>query len=793
MKTLRLLRSWRALSRYATRSLSLLILLACAAGPYDYNELLSYFLPESSENIPQDRRYHFTSQWLYVQPYDDTLDVAQTENAKAWAEYTRNQVTAAETQASLYGSSKRLSSYLSRLNKPAAAYLAFALEAQAANPEAESWMLEADTTQAQPDVASLLKRAQEGYASTNDGFLKERYAFQAVKLAMLGGEATTARSLYDKLVKPLARKTFISDWSLCRKAGADMALGDTARAFYEFAQVFDRCPSRRREADLSVRIYQLRLREKALDVCQNNSEKAAVYALAAIQPNQDGLDLAQKIAEIQPNNALLELIVAREINKNEFYFFTENPTDVFYEIDSTTAATRKEEAPSYFKKLRDFTLRCADNQAMKNPAFWLTATAYLDYLNKDYTSANEALQKAKQQPITNTALRQQMTLQEMLLTVAEAEQISPELEAKVMPLLEQFASSDQFRVNNCFVLACQRMADLYRGKYASTQASGGWWSSCGKKPVASITDVAQAKAFLCTMLTTNQLNRNEAYFAANADQYAIEDTTSAATIQKVIAYFSQANPTDFDRRLQKLCGFDNDYLYTVLGRRALNEHDFAKAAEAFEKVNPKRWEEEPFSSYLDENPFVLITKEGQQPADERVTPTAFAQQMSALSQKVKANPQDAESLYTLGCGSYNMSYFGNAWILVRRQWSGTELDFFGFGDGEPSPTQNDYYTTRKAWTYFEQAMKAAKDPELAARACFMAARCERNAFYAYVGDQKRQNTEWYSDNTFDTRMASVKQAEFSKFFNLLRSRYQATAFQREILQECAYYADYIRQ
>jgi hypothetical protein len=90
-------------------------------------------------------------------------------------------------------------------------------------------------------------------------------------------------------------------------------------------------------------------------------------------------------------------------------------------------------------------------------------------------------------------------------------------------------------------------------------------------------------------------------------------------------------------------------------------------------------------------------------------------------------------------------------------------------------------------------MKAAKDPELAARACFMAARCERNAFYAYVGDQKRQNTEWYSDDTFDTRMATVKKAEFSKFFGLLRSRYQATAFQREIIDECGYYADYVRQ
>lgn len=781
------------LSRYATRGLSLMILLACAAGPYDYNELLSYFLPESSENTPQDRRYHFTSQWLYVQPYDDTLDLQQAQNAKAWAEYTRSQVSVAEAQASLYGSSKRLATYLARLNKPAAAYLDFALEAQGANPPSEPWMLDADTTQASPNVAGLLERAQKGYASTSDVFLKERYAFQAVKLAMLANEPASARSLYDRLVKPLNRKSFIADWALCRKAGADMALGDTARAYYEFAQVFDRCPSRRREADLSVRMYQLGYLQEALTFCQNDQEKAAVYALGAIQPNQDGLDLVEKIAEIQPNHPLLELITAREINKNEFYFFTENPTELFYDMDSSAAESRKQSAPTYFKKLRDFTLRCADNPSMKNSAFWLTTTAYLDYLNKDYTSANEYLQKAQQQPTSNPALQQQIQLQTMLLAVAEASQVSPELEAKVIPLLERFASSNQFRVNNCFVLACKRLADLYRGKPDGDKPAGGWWSSCGKKKVSAINDIAQAKAFLCTMLTTNQLNRSQAYFAVNADQYAIEDSSSAATIQKVIAYVSQAAPSDFDQRLVKLSGFDNDYLYTVLGRRALNEHDFAKAAEAFGKVNPKRWEEEPFASYLDENPFVLITKEGRQPTDQRVTPTAFAQQMEALTQKVKANPQDAESLYALGCGSYNMSYFGNAWVLVRRQWSSSELDFWGFATSSPDPTQNDYYTTRKAWGYFERAMKAAKDPELAARACFMAARCERNAFYAYVGDQKRQHADWYNDNAFDTRMASVKKAEFSKFFSLLRSRYQNTAFERDILNECGYYAEYAKQ
>jgi hypothetical protein len=84
-------------------------------------------------------------------------------------------------------------------------------------------------------------------------FLKERYGFQAVKLAMILGQPEACVKLYNELILPLKTKTFISDWAFSRKAGATLALGDTAKAIYEFSLVFERCPSRRREADLSLR------------------------------------------------------------------------------------------------------------------------------------------------------------------------------------------------------------------------------------------------------------------------------------------------------------------------------------------------------------------------------------------------------------------------------------------------------------------------------------------------------------------------------------------------------------
>jgi hypothetical protein len=68
----------------------------------------------------------------------------------------------------------------------------------------------------------------------------------------------------------------------------------------------------------------IKFQEKALSYCQNDAEKAAVYALCAIQPLEDGLPMLKKIVELNPKNNLIELITAREINKNEYYSLSDS-------------------------------------------------------------------------------------------------------------------------------------------------------------------------------------------------------------------------------------------------------------------------------------------------------------------------------------------------------------------------------------------------------------------------------------------------------------------------------------
>lgn len=273
----------------------------------------------------------------------------------------------------------------------------------------------------------------------DDLFLKERYAFQAVKLACELSTYKQAQQLYDQLVKPLPKHAFMSDWALCRRAGATLALGDTARAIYEFAQVFDRCSSRRKAAETSLRTYGIRFRKEALDYAQTDRERAAVYALCAIQPGQDALDLLKEIVRLTPKNPLIELIMAREINRNEYYFFTTGEeyirTSMSDHPDSVGFINRQEKTASYFDKLRSFGLESTQNKTLSNPAFWYTATAYLNYLGKDYKAAQSHVDQAVLQPITNPDLKKQITVQRVLLLAAQTEKITPETENQLIGYL----------------------------------------------------------------------------------------------------------------------------------------------------------------------------------------------------------------------------------------------------------------------------------------------------------------------------------------------------------------------
>ena len=803
-----------------TKSIIILLLIACGPEPFDYDEFKSFFSPESATNEAKFRPYNFTTQFTYgtdIWSENPVIDLAQAENVQAWAKYAG--VSEKNVTDELYirygedGHGTGLSNALKKKGKTEAfEYLALAREIEA-NDLGNLDDAAIDTNQqiVKADYTALLTDIQAKYTTSKDVFLKERLAYQAVKVADMAENPEKSIDFYEKLVKPLAKKTFISDWATSRMAGACIHAGDSAKATYYFSQIFVNAPTRQSAAYLSLK-HLAKFQEEALKLCQNDSEKANVYAATAVLPFQDGLPMLEKMRNLDTKNPLTEFVMAREINKNEKFFFTERKELEydFWELDSLKKNNWKANASNYFEALLAFSLESAENPALKSSPFWYTSASYLTFIAKDYKKANELLQKAKVIPTDNEGLKDQIAMQEMILAVHETPEVTPKMEATVMPLLERFARSKKFRTANNFNATCKILAAKYQGLPVNdefsenlgakigisdkkTTKSLGWFSSCfGKKdtPNTTISPENKAKAFLVSMLSSYQLSLNDenggASFVSSSDQYAIEDSTSSTTINAVLGYFAKANPSDFDKKLTKLTGFSNDYLYTILGRRALAEHHYAEASEAWKNINSEVWENEPYKTYLDVNPFSL-NGQGDANTKQKFTPLSFATRMADLEAKVKQNPNDFESWVLLGCGTYNMSYYGNSWVLLRRGWSGSET----------VNDKDDYYTYEKALFYFDKAINTTPKPEQAARACYLAAACEKIKYdivytKMYEGIYLLSEEEQVKKEAENkATLATLRKEKYSTYFNLLKTKYGNTTFENQIIEECSTYKDYL--
>ena len=787
-------KSYFTLTKRSVKIFAIFTLLACGPGMADYDEFMSFFMPESSNATAQNQKYHYTPMMFYNdnegegQSFpNDTTDLTKLENLQAWTKYCEGKIAQKDLEKGIYGSiinSKLQSFFKSYNNQLAIDYLIFVQEAE--RIETALLNMESDSVKYK-NPANDIKILTQLLVRAKHDFLKERIAFQLVKTFSKAKKYKEAVTAFNKNILQIKDKSFISDWALMRKAESEIALGDTAEAYYDFSRVFERSQSHRNQADLIARYRILTFPKEAIKFCKNNHEKASLYAFAGIKPGIDGLPMVEKMVELDPQNQMIELIMAREINKNEKFYYDQMYAEFNDDETKKTVKLEQERATDYWSKLKEFSIKCANNQALPKTGFWQTASAYMEYVQGDYAKSVEFLNQAKAIKTTNEGLKNQILLQNFLLISKKSVSITPEVEAEFLPILASFSNPKNFRMSNAVLESCKILSAKYRGVSGvqKTESKGGWFSSCSNKKadtkILANAPHAIAKAYLLTMLTTYQNNSSQEYgnFESQKDMFLIEDTTSLATIEKVIAYFSEANKSKFDKGLQKLVGFDNDHLYTLMGRRAMNEADYFKAAEAFEKVSPSVWKSDEWK-YFDEDPLYIPTKYNRDKKNLNYNPYTFAKKMAELEAKLKANPNDAQSAYLLACGTYNTTYEGNSWILRRHSWSSGEVNSYSKGKYD-----TDYFQTDKAKTFFIQASKSSNQ-ELTAKAFFGAALCERDAYQVFLLQQEANPDE--TQEVFLARMEKVRANKYSEYFKILHSKYQDTKYQKQVLLECGDYS-----
>ena len=771
-------------------SILLLVILAC--GPMaDWSQYLSYFQPETAKLVAKgDESYFFEDGSFYGA--DDVSD--SVEIVQEWKQYFNGRFSEVRIAKFLYGKNKFSDVDILSTNKSLGKYFSTIKKYDLI------YEIYFDSERKDSLKKSLNSTLIKSYFDSEKSvFLKERFGLQYMRILASEDKNKEVISFYNTNLKPIIQSKTISLRAKSRAAGSKIFAGNKQEAFYDFAQIFDQNPSMRHSADLSVRSQGIKFTEEALQFCKTDHEKVAVYTLAAIQPYQDAMAFIPKIYALEPNFTMLEFLTAREINRNEYYY--NNPRDPRFKWfgERKQMTQSNEVSKAYFEKLALFTEEISKNTAIQNPSFWSTAAAYCAYVNKNCSKSRSLLAVAKNQN-PNEILQNQQLLQEVLLLTKENAELTPDLEAQLLPMVLKLNERKNFRQTQTLVDVCKLLSKWYRPVSYVMVNKSGWLSACSKKEEKTVSQTklgipfAKAKSLLFALMTTsnygqnNETSDNNNYYEAEEYINNIADTTSSASVKELIEYAQTNHASAYDQAFVKL--INRYFLSALYAKKLLEEHKYSEAAIAFSAVKPK--DTDQFNDPIQlSNPFWIGIPSGELSNEKtKFVEAKFASKMDELSKK-----QDAESYYFMGCGAFNISFWGKNWYWLREtRYSESEI---AAGDNyyrNPLASLNaDYYQLKTATKYFETALKKTEDRELKAKIYYGLALIERAKYdfeFAQTGPEYDDNFDWEEFSKMEDEHADKMQnrrTEFQKNFEILKSKYMDTKYNQLLLQECSTY------
>jgi tetratricopeptide (TPR) repeat protein len=166
------------------------------------------------------------------------------------------------------------------------------------------------------------------------------------------------------------------------------------------------------------------------------------------------------------------------------------------------------------------------------------------------------------------------------------------------------------------------------------------------------------------------------------------------------------------------------------------------------------------------------------------TKLSMVERMVGLYDKLKNDPKNA-GLYhfLLGNAYFNMTFLGNVPEAIDNRGRTFKDDYEIYYEARKSIEGLGYFDYKprnldwsKALEHYKKGMAAAEekgDKELAAKCCFMAAKCEQNNYYV----NEKPNS-------------IVKGARYHTYFKIMKSNFSETEYYKEAIKECEYFRVY---
>lgn len=597
-------------------------------------------------------------------------------------------------------------------------------------------------------MQELIREGRKAFKKTESHYIRLRYAYQLVRLAHYAKLYEEALELEEWLLPKIDnRPSIIEWWIMGHKAGALMGLGRNVEAAYLYAKIFQNCPSKRRTAFQSFTIKTDEEWQECLTLCENDVERATLYAIRASADESNTIEELESIYALDPLNENLEILLIKEIKKRERELLGHTFSDSYVRHNRSYHKKPSKVAGQKIIELQNFARKCREEKKVARPDFWHLSEGYLEFLAGDYYAAERTFDLVKEE-VQNDTLQEQLNAFQLALNIAAWDEISDGVEKEAVSIMR---SSEEYEK---YVDFPDYMRDKLAQLYKETGSPG--------------------KAFLC--------HYEMDMLRPNPQELIVNDLMRLAMEEGVTRFerFLEPDP-DHDK-------FRNNVL-DIKGTMYFREYQLEAALESYKEMDRANW-----NQFSMTNPFLeklndcvnceihdSIPKYNRGDIIERILNYEYA----ARAEVEKA----ALNYYRIGNAFYNMSYFGHAWQAMDdfrsgssyHTWNLKDKDFvfshyaFPYGNKENMDVSRPLY-------YFERSRLLAKNRELAARSTFGAAKCEQKQYF--TSDEykapKRGNIPKPSPN-------------YLNYTNLFLSEYSDTQYYLEVIQECQYFRVYATQ
>ncbi|MEO6757901.1 MAG: hypothetical protein ABIO24_00500, partial [Saprospiraceae bacterium] len=552
------------------------------------------------------------------------------------------------------------------------------------------------------DTASMQLLIDEGlgrFKDTESHFVRLRYAYQIVRLAHYKRDWQYTVDLYNYLLPKIDRRklSIVYYWTLGHLAGALQQLGKYPEAAYRYSLIFRYCPSKRTQAYRSFVIRNDQDWTAALRMCQDDGERSTLHILRAGNARTYVVSDMQQVYALEPTNPQLDLLLMSEMQQLEKVFLRTRVTD--RKRGETKGLPQRERAARDLIELEKFVRQVLRDGQTPNPKLWLSVVGYLELLAGDRYAAEKSFDRAEAaldlNLVYDQALSRQIATWQLVLEIMNLDPTAATVDAAAF----RIRSYDTFKANPMFEPFLQ---DWLAAAFAANQHPG--------------------KAILIAY-PPEALGYNPNLDVLN-DLLAVADQENPILLEKAMQM--DTNPDYIRAKLLEIKGV---YLFTMGQPEA--------ALLVLRSIPPLEQEKMPrFSPFRE--------KVGEK-INRPVTDSIWVNRRQIIEKildwefRAKAavainDPAAARYYYLIGLGYYNMSYFGYEWEAMDYFRSGYNQLRLASGPVFPlagSPDGNrENLDMSRALGFFELAMSSTNDPEMAARATFMAARCQQKQWFS---------------------------------------------------------------